>query len=204
MARLDRHGIGTEMLPDEAGVPSFLDALDTAQPGWPHALSTLDVREVLPYYYKCLPDGFICIQFVLQFYLDLASSSVKTRLSAREGKGKSKPFAISRADSSNISQTVLNSESEIDIFILTLKNLLEDIKDKAALRTGHKRIKKGETWLLLFKADAHLLESRIILVPSKYALHRSIGNIDVFTSAAEISSDDTALQSRKAVQQTKP
>ena len=42
--RLDRHGVGSEILPDEAGVPSFLDALDAAQPGWPHALSTLDVR----------------------------------------------------------------------------------------------------------------------------------------------------------------
>lgn len=44
--RLDKHGLGSEPLPDEAGVPSLLEALDVddrEKSGWPHALSTIEV-----------------------------------------------------------------------------------------------------------------------------------------------------------------
>jgi hypothetical protein len=42
--RLDKHGIATEQLPDEAGVATLLQALSPESEGFPHSLSTLEVR----------------------------------------------------------------------------------------------------------------------------------------------------------------
>lgn len=42
--RLDKHGIATEQLPDEAGVATLLHALSPESEGYPHSLSTLEVR----------------------------------------------------------------------------------------------------------------------------------------------------------------
>ena len=41
--RLDKHGIGTQALPEEAGVPTLLDALDPASAGWPHSVAAMEV-----------------------------------------------------------------------------------------------------------------------------------------------------------------
>lgn len=41
--RLDKHGVGSEKLPAEAGVPTLLDALNPSTSGWPHSVPLLEV-----------------------------------------------------------------------------------------------------------------------------------------------------------------
>lgn len=45
--RLDKHGVGTETLPEEAGVPSLLDALEASNAIEPHSLPLIDVSSSL-------------------------------------------------------------------------------------------------------------------------------------------------------------
>ena len=77
----------------------------------------------------------------MKFYLDLASSSVKARLSARLGKGKAP--AIASPDSSTSFQSVQASEAQVDGLVATVKKLLDEIKEDAAKRTGMRRVKRG-------------------------------------------------------------
>jgi hypothetical protein len=84
-----------------------------------------------------------------QFYLDLASSSVKARLATHTNSNTS--ITIENGSSTASTSTLQPplqaiAEKEVDHLISTIRALLEEIKDAAALRTAHKRVKQGSMY----------------------------------------------------------
>lgn len=124
---LDKRGVGREELPAEAGVSTFLDALDPSLPGWPHAIP------------------------LLEFYLDLASSELKVRI----GEGSTSNIndtgmAVDSAEQSTYASALASTSAspastssaarDIDHFTSIVRGVLDGIKDAAAVRLNHKPI----------------------------------------------------------------
>lgn len=145
MCRLDKHGIGTERLPEEAGVATFLDALEPEQPGFPHTVSTLQVR--------AQHNHSVCSCFIdtcdnLQYFLDIAVASVQAEQADRQKKGKGREQANGERSGASDTQEderkrVISAKRQVEGFVKVIHGIFEELREAAAKRMNYKRRKDG-------------------------------------------------------------